>query len=156
MKYTKLNTIHTLFYIRVWVRAFMGTCLRACMRTLAVYNKPQGTENLEPWIRGLKPEWQNQKANHLQLWSLGVEHPNQITAVVRVFRLIIVEVWGRDPLLSPIRHSHLVLTSVIMTMGELGVFNMMAPQFTIKVTFGGERNFTSCLVWLKTSPTIMS
>ena len=35
--------------------------------------------------------------------------------------IVIVEVWGRDPWLLPIRHSHLVLTSVIITMGELGV-----------------------------------
>jgi len=59
--------------------------------------------------------------------------------------IVIVEVWGRDPWLLPIRHSHLVLTSVIMTMGEPGV-NMVAPQFTIKVMFGGEK--TLPVAWL--------
>ena len=33
----------------------------------------------------------------------------------------LVEVWGRDPWLSPIGHSYLVLTSVIMMMCEMAV-----------------------------------
>ena len=32
-----------------------------------------------------------------------------------------LSVWGRVPWLSPIGHSHLVLISVIMMMGKLGV-----------------------------------
>ena len=68
--------------------------LARAMCVLAVYNKAQAQRisnrefNLWTFLQGTESK-QKQKANHLQPWSLGVEHPSQITAVVRMFILII-------------------------------------------------------------------
>jgi len=103
IKYYKIGKKKT----RTWIS---GTA----MCVLAVYNKAQAQRisnsefNFWTFLQGTesrvatfpvwdmcnvspvpKPPSKSPTANHLQPWSLGVEHPRQITEVVRMFSLII-------------------------------------------------------------------
>ena len=97
---------------------FVSVCVCVCVRVrvcvcvLAVYNKAQAQRisnrefKLWTFLQGIEYRVatfltetrvmshqslsrQAKTKNHLQPWSLGVEYPSQITAVVRMFRLII-------------------------------------------------------------------
>jgi len=78
-----------------------------CVCVLAVYNKAQAQRisncefKLWTFLQGTESRVAtfiaetNQNTNHLQPWSLDVKHPSQITAVVRMFSLIISEFFQR-------------------------------------------------------------
>ena len=46
-----------------------------------------------------------------------------------VSELYIVEIWGRDPWLPPIEHSHLVLIFVVMLLGQVASIEVIQEKW---------------------------
>ena len=91
-----LGYIHDIYIyvcvcVCVCVRALARLCV-VCMYVLAVHNKAQGQiiSNCEFKLWTFLQGTESRVANHLQPWSLGVEHPSQIRTVLRMFSLMFV------------------------------------------------------------------